>query len=335
MVTLGLIAGSAAAQSPGSGLEKAGALVAAGNFAAAESRLEALAAQYPDEARIHAALGEVELELRDYESALERFEAAVELAPGEADYQFLLGRARGHRAREIPVLNFPKKIRLGKRTRESFERAAELDPRHAGARLALVSFHLKDAASVGGDKQKVPALAEALKEIDEAMFHRAGARIALDAGDLEAAFGHYRAALVLCAGSRHCDDGRTRREFAAALLDHQRWEEVLEVLAPVSEPSAGAPLEVLLFYGRAAAESGRHSEAGARALERYIAAEARRKPAADRALSHYYRARIFQSTDDCRKARDSYQTALALDEGRDLPAGARRRAKAALGAGCS
>ena len=269
----------------------------------------------PGEADIQAELGKIAFELRAYKAAVEHFKRAIELAPREAEYQFLLGRALSRR----------KKLSL----RAAFEAALGLDDGHARARLALVSFRLNAPRLFGGSKKKARAQAKRLKEIDLATFHRALARIARKDKEFGDAFAHYRTSL----GQR--SDGRTRREFAAALEEKDQWDEALEVLEPVAGPGASepAPLRVFLLYGHAALESGQRLEAGGRALDRFIAADDRRKSEEERIESHYLRGRIYEELGQPQEARAAYGKALAIDQEHKEAGRALRRLGGADGGG--
>ena len=328
LVAAGLVAVwvPVAAESHGPELVAASDLLAAEKFDAARVTLLKLATQHPGDAAIHAQLGGIAFELRAYKAAVRHFERATALAPLEADYHFELGRVLTGRIAGAWLLRKPG---IARRLRAAFEEALRLEPGHTRARLALVSYLANAPGIMGGSKKKALAQARRLKQIDLATYHRALARIARKDGDFGDAFAHYRTSLD------QRSDGRTRREFAAALEEKDQWHEALEVLEPVAGPGASepAPLQVFLLYGRAAAESGQRLEAGGRALDRFIAADDRRKSEEERIESHYLRGRIYEELGQPQEARAAYGKALALEKGHKDAGRALKRLGGADGGG--
>ena len=288
-------------------LAAAADLLAAERFDAARAALLALAEQYPGEAGIEAGLGKIAFELRQYKAAVARFERAIALAPEEAGHQFELGRALTGR---IAGAGLFKKPGIARRMRAAFEEAVRLDPDHARARLALVSYLANAPGIMGGSKKKAKVQAARLKDIDPATYYRALARLAFADEQKPEALAHYRTSLQLRF------EGRTAGEFAALLESEKRWDEALTVLEAAfnHEESGPTPLFVYFLYGRIAAESGRRYVASGQALDHFIAADPRRKSKESMAEAHYLRGRLFEGTDQPAEARRSYEEALQLDK---------------------
>ena len=328
LLVSGLVAGAAlqAAETAPPELAAVSDLVVAERFDAANDLLLELRQRRPGDPEVHAGLGRIAFELRAFRSAVRHFERASELAPGEAEYHFLLGRALIGRISEVGLL---KKPGIAQRLRAAFEEALRLEPDHTRARLALVSYLANAPGMMGGSKKKALAQARRLKEIDLATYHRALARMARKDKDFGDAFAHYRTSLD------QRSDGRTRSEFAEALEEKDQWDEALRVLEPVAGPGASepAPLQVFLLYGRAAAESGQRLEAGGRALDHFIAADGRRKSKDTRAEAHYLRGRIDEATGRRQAARRAYQKALGVDRTHKEAGRALRRLRGADGGG--
>jgi tetratricopeptide (TPR) repeat protein len=310
LLVAGLMLGQApvAADVSAAELATASDLVAAEKFDAARAALLQLAERHPGAAEVQAELGKIEFELRAYLSAVKHFERATALAPAVAEYQFLVGRALTGRITQAGLF---KKPGIAKRMRNAFEEAIRLDPGHARARLALVSFLTNAPNIVGGSKKKARAEAGLLKTIDLASYHRALARIALANKQRSEALAHYRVSL------RVRFEGRTAGEFAAQLENEEKWDEALAVLEQALGPQGDgtAPLFLYFFYGRAAAASGRQLEAGGRAIDRFIAADRRRKSEETQAESHYVKGRIHERLDQIEAARSAYARALGVDKG--------------------
>ena len=122
----------------------------------------------------HAAAGRIALERDEQQKAADLFAKAVALEPKNAEYHYLLGAAYGELAQKSNVL---KQASLAKKTKESFERAIALDPRHVPARFGLISYYLIAPGFMGGGEDKALAQAAALKKLDALDGHRAYARI--------------------------------------------------------------------------------------------------------------------------------------------------------------
>lgn len=97
---------------------------------------------------------------RDVDEAVDQFEKAVELQPDSASYQFRYGVALGEKTQKAGVI---KQAFLAPKVKHAFQRAVELDPRQAQARMALAQFYLIAPAIVGGDE------AEGWKQLEEAI----------------------------------------------------------------------------------------------------------------------------------------------------------------------
>ena len=332
LLAAGLVAGPGsgearpAAEAMAPDLAAAADLLAAEEFDAAQAMLDSLRQRHPDEAAIHAQLGNIAFELRDYRAAVKYFERAIALAPLEADYPFELGRALIGR---IAGAGLFKKPGLARRMRAAFEEALRLEPDHPRARLALVSYLANAPGIMGGSKKKARAEAARLKQIDPATYSRALARLAVVDERQTAAFEHYRASLE----ARF--DTRTAGEFAAWLESQERWDEALAVVARAIGPGDGGatPLLVYYIYGRLAASSGRQLAAGGRALDHFMAADRRRKSPKERVESHYLRGRIYEQSGQLAAARAAYGKTLVLDQGHKQAGRALRRLGQADGGG--
>ena len=299
-------------------------LLASEEFDAARKMLLDILEHDPENPRAHAILGEIDFEFRAFKKALAQFERAIELAPEEADYQFLLGRTLASRVGEAFIFSKPG---IAKSMRKAFEEAIRLDPQHAPARLALVSFMYRAPGLFGGSKKTAQAHLDSLKEIDGATYERAMARMALKDDRRAEALEHFRASLELRYDKRAAD------EFAKQLSKDGTWDEALRVLKPALGSPGRTPLTAYLLFGRAAASSGQELAAGARALDHYIAADERRKVKKDQAESHYLRGRIFEAMDEIEAARGAYRNALGVDKAHRPASRALRRLEAAASGG--
>ena len=138
-------------------------------LAAARKILEAQAAREPKAERwafalAHIANAEAEQASGDAQKgkrkeALERFEHAADLAPGNADYQFWIASASFDHVDDVGMLT---KMSLAGDGRKAFEKAIALDPGHVAARVGLAQFYLDAPGMAGGSVEKAKAQGDAL-----------------------------------------------------------------------------------------------------------------------------------------------------------------------------
>jgi tetratricopeptide (TPR) repeat protein len=144
------------------------------DLAAARKLLEPQAAREPNSARwayalAHIANAEAEQARGDADKrkskrkeALEHFERAAELQPGDADTQFWLGSASFDRVDDVGMLS---QMSLASQGRKALEKAIAIDPNHVGARLGLAQFFLEAPGVAGGSVAKARAQGDALLAI--------------------------------------------------------------------------------------------------------------------------------------------------------------------------
>ncbi len=138
-------------------------------LAAARKVLEAQAGREPKAARwtyalAHVATAEAEQAQGDAakakrKEALERFEHAAELQPGDADGQVWLANASFDRVDDVGMTS---KMSLASQGRKAFEKAIVLDPNQVAARIGLSQFYLGAPGIAGGSIEKAKEQANAL-----------------------------------------------------------------------------------------------------------------------------------------------------------------------------
>jgi tetratricopeptide (TPR) repeat protein len=141
-------------------------------IAAARKVLEAQAAREPKGARWNFALGHVanaeaaqamgDARKNKKKEALERFEHAVELQPGDTDFLFWYANACFEHIDDVGMLS---KMSLVTDGRKAFEKAIAIDPGHVGARVGLSQFYLSAPGVAGGSVEKARAQGDALLAI--------------------------------------------------------------------------------------------------------------------------------------------------------------------------
>jgi tetratricopeptide (TPR) repeat protein len=98
-------------------------------------------------------------------AAIERIKRAIEIDPRNADYRFAMGLTYAARMSELSLLRAALLIRP---TREALTAAVELNPRHAGATLALAELLLDVPSMTGSGREEARELLNRLRAIDVA-----------------------------------------------------------------------------------------------------------------------------------------------------------------------
>ena len=100
---------------------------------------------------------------KELPAAIAVLETITAAEPEDAEAQLVLGNALSARIGEVGMFS---KTGLAKRALAAYERAAALDPRSAGARMALVQFHREAPGFAGGSREKAYAAAKELVALD-------------------------------------------------------------------------------------------------------------------------------------------------------------------------
>lgn len=132
--------------------------------------------------------------LGDYKRAIDFFEKAVALSPGNSDYELWLGRAWGLRAETSGWWMAPV---LASKARQHFEKAVALNPLNHEAKNDLFDFYLNAPGFLGGGIEKAEAIAKSIttERPPESEFEQA--QIADRRKDYAAAEAHLRRAMEL------------------------------------------------------------------------------------------------------------------------------------------
>ena len=160
-----LLALSAAAEPSKGPYAPANAALQAGEADKALSLLASL----PATAEAHNLRCRVLLTLERWDAAANECEQAVRMDGRNSNYHLWLGRALGERADRA---SFMSAYGLGKRVRQEFETAVQLDGRNADALADLGEFYNSAPGIVGGGADKAANVAAQLEKVDQARAHQ-------------------------------------------------------------------------------------------------------------------------------------------------------------------
>jgi len=150
--------------------------------------LQPVLAAQPSNAAAHLLLCRVYYSEEVIDNSVRECEQAVAIAPTDSDNQMWMGRAYGLKASNASPFSA---LGLAKKVRQSFERAAQLNPANVPAATALGEFYIAAPGLVGGGLDKAQRVADQIQHLSPASSHRLLAMIAekkKDTGVAEAEF---------------------------------------------------------------------------------------------------------------------------------------------------
>lgn len=142
------------------------ALFSKGKLAEAKGVFESVLKQDKKNAEAHYRLGLILLsrQFRNEDDAVDQMEEAVDINPGNADYQYGLGAAYGSKAQNAGII---KQAFLAPKVKKAFEKAVELNPKLIEAHIGLAQYYWRAPGIVGGDMEKAWKEADVIIGLDE------------------------------------------------------------------------------------------------------------------------------------------------------------------------
>ena len=131
-------------------------------------------------------LGDIAGYYKNWPEAITYYKRLKTLRPDESNYHYKYGGASGMYALEV---NKFKALGMLDDIKESFEKAIQLNPKHIGARWALVELYIKLPGIVGGSESKAKKYSNELLAISPADGY-------MSRGRIEEYFKRYKAAEV-------------------------------------------------------------------------------------------------------------------------------------------
>lgn len=130
----------------------------------AQSAYEKIAAADPQCAEAQYYLSQLALRRGDNDKAIAAGEAAVALAPDNAEYQHALGDAFGSAAQKASVFS---QFGLAKKCLATYQRAAALAPENLDYHQSLFEYYRQAPGIAGGGSDKAAAEAATIKKLDD------------------------------------------------------------------------------------------------------------------------------------------------------------------------
>jgi len=199
-----------------------------------------------------------------YKLAIDSLEKATRADSSNAVYFDWLGKACGRRAE---TSNFITALTYAGKTRDSFEKAVELDGNNLEALSDLFEYYLEAPRSLGGGMDKAQAIAARIGRLNVAEYESKLAEIAEKQKQFPEAEQHLRRAAELEAS--HIGRSIDLAEF---LAKRGRYAESEQLLRSVEAAHPGAPR---VMYARASVDirSGHNFEEARLLLSNYLSSE--------------------------------------------------------------
>jgi tetratricopeptide (TPR) repeat protein len=241
-----------------------------------------------------------QLETR-FDDAAKELEKALALEPTSSLYALWLGRAYARQAQKASLFKQPG---LAKKTRNTFQRAVDLDPDNLEARESLVEFYLQAPGIVGGSVSKANAEAAEIGKRNPTRGAIARGRILEKNKQYAEAEQLYRSGLA--------NERKSATVRLGSLYQSQSdWEKMFTLF---EETLRKDPAETWPLYhvGKTSALSGQRLERGEQALLAYVKTTPEEGDAP--VAGAYWRlGAIYEAKKEPAKARAAYETALKLN----------------------
>lgn len=202
--------------------------------------------------------------MRDFPSALAKFEAAISLDGARSEFWHWRGRAAGRVAEYAPLLQQPG---WAKKAIEGFEKGAEFDAKNFEARRDVLNFSMMAPGFMGGGRDKAIAQAEAMSALSEADGRRAWGRIAFYDKDYAKAEAEFTAA-----AAANPADAEIPIDFGLSYQAEKRYAEARAQFRKALENDPTIA-EARFRLGETAALSGEELDEAEKALRDYLAGE--------------------------------------------------------------
>lgn len=274
-------------------------LLTAGRVDEAIDSLNARIASNPRDADAVNQLCRAYFQYGDWDRAESRCKKAVEMQPDNSSFHRWLGRVYGEKASRATL-----PIGLALKTRDEFQRAAQLDPGDANAGVDVAEYYLEAPGMMGGGKDKAREQAKIIGKVSPAQEHWVYARLAEKEKDLAAAESEYRKMVEAGGGG-----AEAWLNLAFFYRNQKRYPEMEQAFVKMNQAPMPAR-EVLFEAANSLFRTGRAFSFAIQLLQRYFADGPVEEAPAFKA--HYLLGQLLEKQGDNAGAASEYRAALAL-----------------------
>jgi tetratricopeptide (TPR) repeat protein len=276
-------------------------MLAAGRVDDAINALNGKTSSNPRDAESIHLLCRAYFQYEDWDRAESRCKRAVELDPNNSPFHRWLGLVYGEKAGRANILSAAG---LAGKTRDEFQRAAQLDPRDADALVDVAEYYLEAPGIMGGGNDKAREQAKVLGKVSPAQEHWVYARIAEKNKDFAAAEREYRQMIDAAKG-----EAEAWLNMGFFYRNRKRYDEMEQAFVKVNQ----APMphrEVLVEAANSLFRTGRAFSFAIELLRRYFADGPVEEAPAFKA--HNLLGQILEKQGDRTGAAAEYRACLAL-----------------------
>ncbi|MFY9562334.1 MAG: tetratricopeptide repeat protein [Terriglobales bacterium] len=237
----------------------------------------------------------------DWDRAESRCKRATELDPNNSPFHRWLGRVYGEKAERANLLSAAS---LAGKTRDEFQRAAQLDPRDTDALLDVAEYYLTAPGIMGGGDGRAREQAKFIGKLSPAKEHWVYARLAEKKKDFATTEREYRQMIEAAKG-----DAEAWLNLAFFYRNQKRYDEMEQAFVKMSQ----APMphrEVLFEAANSMLRTGRAFSFAIELLRRYFAEGAVEEAPAFKA--HCLLGQLLEQQGDKTGAAAEYRAGLAL-----------------------
>lgn len=274
-------------------------LLAAGRVDDAINALNGQISSNPRDAESIHLLCRAYFQYDDWDRAESRCKKAIELQPNNSGYHRWLGRIYGQKAERATL-----PIGLALKTRDEFQRAAQLDPSDSNALVDVAEYYLEAPGIMGGGHDKARDQAKVIGKINPGMEHWVYARIAEKGKDFATAEREYR--LMVQSGN---GDAEAWLNLAFFYRNQKRYDEMEQAFVKMHQASM-PHREVLVEAANSMMRIGRAFPFAIELLRRYFAEGPVEEAPAFKA--HHLLGQLLEKQGDKTGAIAEYRAALTL-----------------------
>src|SRR5882724_12289614 len=274
-------------------------LLAAGRVDDAINALNGLISSNPRDAESIHLLCRAYFQYDDWDRAESRCKKAIELQPDNSGFHRWLGRIYGQKAERATL-----PIGLALKTRDEFQRAAQLDPSDSDALVDVAEYYLEAPGMMGGGNDKAREQAKVLGKVSPAQEHWVYARIAEKNKDFSAAEREYRQMIDIAKG-----EAEAWLNMGFFYRNRKRYDEMEQAFVKMNQ----APMphrEVLVEAANSLFRTGRAFSFAIELLRRYFADGPVEEAPAFKAHNHL--GQILEKQGNKTGAAAEYRACLAL-----------------------
>jgi tetratricopeptide (TPR) repeat protein len=276
-------------------------LLAAGRVDDAISALNRQISSNPRDAESIHQLCRAYFQYEDWDRAESRCRRAIELDPNNSPFHRWLGRIYGQKAERANILSAAS---LAGKTRDEFQRAAQLDPKDSDALLDVAEYYLEAPGFMGGGEERAREQAKLIGKLSPAKEHWVYARLAEKRKDFATTEREYHQMIEAANG-----DAEAWLNLGFFYRNRKRYDDMEQAFVKMNQ----APMphvEVLFEAANSLFRTGRAFSFATELLRRYFAEGPVEEAPAFKA--HYLLGQLLEKQGDKTGAAAEYRACLAL-----------------------